>query len=217
MKAKVTPDDLRSRFHMPLKMAAAELGISVTRMKTACRANGLKAWPYREAKRAGNHEHTATASKVLKEADAAIHTTWRKKGPEERAVAIARWMAKRERRVNGGRLTYSKMSEHASTKPRAGGRFVKPITESPAGALLPLVEESHTAESSSCRSSLAPSIKHEQRPAATTSLCARVGATVQDLDARLQPAAPEHLFTAADTEVFGSTVVIVNWNTIDDA
>jgi RWP-RK domain len=41
---------LRHFFHLPLRVAAAEIGIGCTQLKIECRLRGLAHWPYRTIK-----------------------------------------------------------------------------------------------------------------------------------------------------------------------
>nr|ADI46915.1 MID1m [Volvox carteri f. nagariensis] len=47
-KADLTNADISSFFHMPIKDASRELGLSTTYLKRICRQLGIPRWPYRK-------------------------------------------------------------------------------------------------------------------------------------------------------------------------
>ncbi|GLC77773.1 hypothetical protein PLESTM_001141100 [Pleodorina starrii] len=47
-KADLTNKDISSFFHMPIKDASRELGLSTTYLKRICRQLGIPRWPYRK-------------------------------------------------------------------------------------------------------------------------------------------------------------------------
>nr|BAZ96195.1 minus dominance protein [Yamagishiella unicocca]BBC28454.1 minus dominance protein, RWP-RK containing transcription factor [Yamagishiella unicocca] len=47
-KADLTNSDISSFFHLPIKEASRELGLSTTYLKRICRQLGIPRWPYRK-------------------------------------------------------------------------------------------------------------------------------------------------------------------------
>jgi hypothetical protein len=44
----MTEETLSAYFHLPLKVAAREIGVSETYLKTTCRKLGFQRWPFRK-------------------------------------------------------------------------------------------------------------------------------------------------------------------------
>jgi hypothetical protein len=45
---RMTEETLSAYFHLPLKVAAREIGVSETYLKTTCRKLGFQRWPFRK-------------------------------------------------------------------------------------------------------------------------------------------------------------------------
>nr|BDG66343.1 minus dominance protein [Volvox rousseletii]BDG66345.1 minus dominance protein [Volvox rousseletii] len=57
-KADISSHDVSQFFHLPIKDAARELGMSTTYLKRICRQRGIPRWPYRKVASLGFDKHT---------------------------------------------------------------------------------------------------------------------------------------------------------------